>query len=174
MYYREMDWPGWIVAVGQLSVAVKSAEIQASIAQSVVDLSRGAGSIVARQSDLQNVLQNSLDTISREVVNVSSGIEKLRASFDWGVSALLWKHEMQNKVLRGILRTLQAPLDTQAKELRRRTEYSYLHDWYDEALPDFLESERKNYQDFAVHLSIGNIYLYKRQPVVVPDGVDNS
>jgi ElaB/YqjD/DUF883 family membrane-anchored ribosome-binding protein len=62
--------------------------------------------------------------------------------------------------LTSILRTLQAPLDTQAKELRYRAEDSYQNGWYQEALNDFLESEHKNYQDFAVHRSIGNIYLY--------------
>lgn len=39
-------------------------------------------------------------------------------------------------------------------------EYAYQNGWYEKALNDFLESERENYQDFAVHRSIANIYLY--------------
>jgi tetratricopeptide (TPR) repeat protein len=55
---------------------------------------------------------------------------------------------------------LQAPLDTAAKELRNRAVYAYQNGWYAEALADFIEAESKNYQDFAVHRSIANIYLY--------------
>ena len=80
------------------------------------------------------------------------------------MGTVLWKLELQHATLRNILATLQAPLDTQAKELRSRAEDAYANGWYDEALTDLLESEQKNYQDFAVHQAIGNIYLYYRQP----------
>jgi tetratricopeptide (TPR) repeat protein len=72
---------------------------------------------------------------------------------------------MQTETLTGILKVLQAPLDTQAKELRRRAERAYTNGWIDDALEDFLESEKKNRYDFTVHLSLGNIYLFhKRDP----------
>jgi tetratricopeptide (TPR) repeat protein len=73
---------------------------------------------------------------------------------------VVWKLEMQTKVLNDILRTLQAPLDTASKELRARAEDAFRNGWYEEALADFLRSEEKNYQDFMVHRSIGNIHLY--------------
>jgi hypothetical protein len=173
MYHRGMDWQEWIATAGQFGVAMRSVDIQAKIAQSVDVLNRDIGSLVACQADMKRVLQDNFNTVSHEAANTSSRIEELKASFDWGISALLWKHEMQNKALRSILKTLQAPLDTQAKELRRRAEDAYLHDWYDEALADFLESERKNYQDFAVHLSIANIYLYKQHPPDVDKAKEN-
>jgi tetratricopeptide (TPR) repeat protein len=73
---------------------------------------------------------------------------------------VIWRQEMQTAALKDILRTLQAPLDTASRELRARGEDAYRNGWYQEALSDFLESEQKNYQDFAVHRFIGNIYLY--------------
>jgi len=55
-----------------------------------------------------------------------------------------------------------APLDTQAKELRRRAEDAYANGWFEDALEDFLESEKKNKYDFLVHISIGMIYLFQK------------
>ena len=91
---------------------------------------------------------------------LAEGIDKLNADFNLMMGDVIWKLETQNHTLASILKTLQAPLDTQAKELRFRAEDAYQNGWYEESLGDFLESERKNYQDFAVHRSIGNIYLY--------------
>jgi tetratricopeptide (TPR) repeat protein len=71
---------------------------------------------------------------------------------------------MQQKALQEIATVLQAPLDTQAKELRRRAEFAYQNGWYQEALADFLQAEKQNYQDFMVHQSIANIYLYHERP----------
>ena len=52
-----------------------------------------------------------------------------------------------------------------AKELKNRAEEAYRNGWIDDALEDFLESERKNRYDFTVHQSLGNIYLFhKKEP----------
>jgi len=127
-------------------------------------LDQGFGTLVASREEMIDVMEIGFGAISYELERVSAGIEALRADFNWAMAGVLWKLEMQHETLRDILTTLQAPLDTQAKELRKRAEDAYLNGWYDEALTDFLESERKNYQDFAVHQAIGNIYLYHRQP----------
>jgi tetratricopeptide (TPR) repeat protein len=57
---------------------------------------------------------------------------------------------------------LEKPLDTQAKELRKRAEVAYLNNWIDEAETDLLEAEKKNYQDFIVHQILGNIYYHHK------------
>lgn len=99
-------------------------------------------------------------TVEFGFVQLSDGIEKLNADFNLLMGDVIWKLEMQNELLTSLVQTLQAPLDTAAKELRHRAEDAYQNGWYEEALADFLESEKKNYQDFAVHRSIGNIYFY--------------
>lgn len=100
--------------------------------------------------------------ISAAGTTTSYRLGGLSARFDWAMGKVLWKLEIQQSELAEILEPLQAPLDTQAKELRKRAETAYIQGWYDEALNDFLESEEKNYQDFTVHQSIGNIYLYHK------------
>jgi hypothetical protein len=111
-------------------------------------------------NDIIATHEQATEAIQKASEPTKVGLIDLGACFDWGMGKVLWKFEIQEEQLTGILEPLQAPLDTQAKELRKRAEYAYIQGWYDEALKDFLESEVKNYQDFTVHQSIGNIYLY--------------
>jgi len=187
MYQRGMKWETYLEFEGFKDDFIDGLERQTSkttIAQAettdilsgglgemIVDqrkmnafLQGGFGEIIAGQQEMNAVMQSGFAAVSYGLESVSNGIESLRADFDWAMGAVLWKMELQHATLRNILTTLQAPLDTQAKELRRRAEDAYVQGWYDEALTDLLESEQKNYQDFAVHQTIGNIYLYHRQP----------
>jgi hypothetical protein len=107
-------------------------------------------------------IQNLTNSVEFGFDRLSDGIEKLGADFNLLMGDVIWKLELQNNLLTSIVQTLQAPLDTAAKELRRRAEDPYQNGWHEESLVDFLESEKKNYQDFTVHRSIGNIYLYHK------------
>jgi tetratricopeptide (TPR) repeat protein len=109
---------------------------------------------------IENSLTSEIGDLQYELQNISAGIGGLRADFHILMGDVAWKLERQTATLKEILWTLQAPLDTASKELRARAEDAYRNGWYEEALADFLQSEQKNYQDFAVHRSIGNIHLY--------------
>jgi tetratricopeptide (TPR) repeat protein len=74
----------------------------------------------------------------------------------------VWQIEQNRAVLKTILEVLSAPLDTQAKELRKRAEEAYANGWFEDALQDFLESENKNRYDFSIHISIGMIHLFQK------------
>jgi WD40 repeat protein/tetratricopeptide (TPR) repeat protein len=169
MYQRGMKWETYLEFEGFKDDIVHGLERQTSEAavvqaQTAYALNAGFGEMIAGQREMDAVMQSGFAAVSYGLESVSNGIESLRADFDWAMGAVLWKVELQHATLRNILTTLQAPLDTQAKELRSRAEDAYVNGWYDEALTDLLESEQKNYQDFAVHQTIGNIYLYHRQP----------
>jgi len=112
------------------------------------------------REDLSRGITALTDSVDLGFDRLAGGIDQLNADFNLLMGDVVWKLEVQGEMLASILYTLQAPLDTQAKELRFRAEDAYKNGWYEEALGDFLESERKNYQDFAVHRSLGNIYLY--------------
>ena len=56
------------------------------------------------------------------VERVEQGINELRAAFEWGISEVVWQIEQNRKYLRNILEVLMAPLDTRARERRRRAE----------------------------------------------------
>ena len=98
--------------------------------------------------------------IQEESKRPTSGFSALGANFDWGMGGVLWKLEIQKPELTEILQPLQASLNEQEKAVRIRADEAYQQGWYDDAFKDYELSVEKNYQDFAAHLSIGNIYLY--------------
>lgn len=111
----------------------------------------------------QERIRSEIDRAALGIDRVADGLEGLAATFEWGFSELVWQLEEQREILKDILRVLQAPLDTQAKELRKRAEYAYRNGWFDDALEDFLESEKKNRYDFTIHQNLGNIYFFEKK-----------
>jgi tetratricopeptide (TPR) repeat protein len=111
----------------------------------------------------QERIRSEIDRAALGIDRVAEGLDSLAAAFDWGFSELVWQLEEQREILRDILRVLQAPLDTQAKELKKRAEYAYRNGWFDEALKDFIESEKKNRYDFTIHQNLGNFYLFEKK-----------
>ncbi|MBO0722653.1 MAG: hypothetical protein J2P41_17650, partial [Blastocatellia bacterium] len=89
------------------------------------------------------------------------GIGKLNADFNLLLGDLVWKFEMSQDTLNNILQEIRlAEFEREARAYRSRAERAYIHGWYEEALGDFLEAEKRNYPDYSVHRSIGSIYLY--------------
>jgi len=111
----------------------------------------------------QDRVAEKIDVAILETRGIAEGIEELRATFEWGFTELIWQIEQERGILKDILKVLQAPLDTQAKELKKRAEYAYKNGWIDDALGDFLESEKKNRYDFTIHQNLGNIYLFEKK-----------
>lgn len=112
----------------------------------------------------QDRIASGIDEINFGIDRLSDGLESLASAFDWGFSELVWQIEMQRKELTNILRVLELPLDTQAKELKKRAEDAYKNKWIDDALEDFLESEKKNKYDFTVHQYLGTFICLKKIP----------
>jgi tetratricopeptide (TPR) repeat protein len=117
-----------------------------------------ANAIIASQERIAEGIQE----LGYGISEVADGISGLKAAFEFGISEIVWQIEQNRDVLRNILEVLSAPLDTQAKELRKRAEEAYANGWFDEALEDFLESEKKNRYDFSIHISLGLIYLFHK------------
>jgi tetratricopeptide (TPR) repeat protein len=111
----------------------------------------------------QERIRSEIDRAALGIDRVADGLESLAATFEWGFSELVWHLEEQREILRDILRVLQAPLDTQAKELKKRAEYAYRNGWFNDALEDFLESQKKNRYDFTIHQNLGNIYFFEKK-----------
>jgi tetratricopeptide (TPR) repeat protein len=132
-------------------------------------ISKSTKAMIGAQITSTNAILSSQERISEGIDNLSYGIDRvehgiagLQAAFEWGISEVVWQIEQNRKILRTILAVLSAPLDTQAKELRKRAEGAYANGWFEDALEDFLESETKNRYDFSIHISIGMIYLFQK------------
>lgn len=132
-------------------------------------ISRSTQAMIAAQIASTSAIIASQERISEGIDNLAYGVERveqgiygLQAAFEWGISEVVWQIEQNRKELRSIREVLSAPLDTQAKEFRKRAEEAYANGWFNDALEDFFESERKNRYDFSVHISIGMIYLFNK------------
>ncbi|MCK4392375.1 hypothetical protein KAX17_05675, partial [Candidatus Bipolaricaulota bacterium] len=117
-----------------------------------------ASEIVAGQVSMNEAV----NLLTLDVGEVARGIEGLQACFEWGISTLVWQIEQSRAKLRSILEVLQAPMDIQAKERRRRAEDAFANGWIDDAEEEFLESEKLNRFDFSIHMSLGMIYLFHK------------
>jgi tetratricopeptide (TPR) repeat protein len=92
---------------------------------------------------------------------LAGGLDRLNADFNLLLGDIIWKLELHQETLNNILHEIRlAEFEREARAYRSRAEKAYLNGWYEEALRDFLEAEKRNYPDFAVLRSIANISLY--------------
>ncbi len=92
---------------------------------------------------------------------LACGLDELNADFNFLLGDVIWKLELHQETLSNILHEIRlAEFEREARAYRSRAEKAYLNGWYEEALTDFLEAEKRNYPDFAVLRSIANICLY--------------
>jgi tetratricopeptide (TPR) repeat protein len=95
------------------------------------------------------------------IEKLAGGLESLKADFNLLLGDIVWRLEMQQESLTSILEEIRlAEFEREARAYRTRAERAYLNGWYEEALGDFLEAEKRNYPDYTVHRSIAQIYLY--------------
>jgi len=110
----------------------------------------------------QERISEGIDTVVCGVERVEEGISGLEAAFEWGISEVVWQIEQNRAILKNILEVLMAPLDTQARERKKRAEEAYANAWIDDAEEEFLESEKLNKFDFSIHISLGMLYLFHK------------
>jgi len=128
---------------------------------------RSAEQIVVSQDGAAYEISCLRRDLVSESAGISSSLEELTAAFEWGFTELIWHAQQQTSLLKQLSDQLAAPLDMQARELRKRAEYAYGQRWYEEALKDFLVAAEKNPYDFIVQHYIGNILLFHKED---PDG----
>ncbi len=162
MYHRDMNWNEYLATLTFTDEITHSQERQTEAINQM--LAQGFGGLIATQEEMMELMCLGFTTVAHGIERVSAGIEGLRSDFDWAMGELLWKQEINNMLLEGILEAILHPLDARARNLRERGQYAYENKWYKEALADLLAVEEENYQDFLAHMTIANIYLYQLNP----------
>jgi tetratricopeptide (TPR) repeat protein len=136
----------------------------------------GVMQVVLSQRDYQTALESGLGALgagfSRSsgeshydlefgLEKLAGGMDQLNADFHLLMGDIVWKIEMHQETLSNILQEIRlAEFEREARAFRSRAEKAYLNGWYEEALADFLDAEKRNYPDFSVLRSIANICLY--------------
>jgi tetratricopeptide (TPR) repeat protein len=96
-----------------------------------------------------------------EAAQLAGGIDHLSADFNLLLGDLVWQCELGHEMLHEILAEIRlAEFEREARAYRRRAERAYRHGWYEEALQDFIAAADRNYPDYTVHRSIGQLHLY--------------
>ncbi len=121
-------------------------------------IAAGLGSVLNRA---RHEMREGMQTLEISLSALAGGVAKLNADFTPLLGDVVWKLEMQHSAMLDVLQEIRlAEFEREARAYRIRAERAYLNGWYEEALRDYLKAEKRNYPDYAVLRSIGNIYLY--------------
>ncbi|MGE0127022.1 MAG: hypothetical protein AB7U82_02865 [Blastocatellales bacterium] len=143
---------------GSAETKPKALSVRLNAEAHQVALESGLGALSPKR--LRRVNENVAKVIL-SIDKLAGGLERLRADFNLLLGDIVWRFEMQQETLTSVLEEIRlAEFEREARAYRIRAERAYLHGWYEEALGDFLEAEKRNYPDYAVQRSIAQIYLY--------------
>jgi WD40 repeat protein len=136
---------------GTVQVTLSNSDYQIAIES-------GLGGLGAGKSEVGD---DSLCNIEFGYKQLAGGLDQLNADFNFLLGDVIWKLEMHEETLSNLLHEIRlAEFEREARAYRSRAEKAYFNGWYEEALADFLEAEKRNYPDFGVLRSIANICLY--------------
>ena len=118
-------------------------------------------------NETNRTLEWGFSKIADRLGEISSGIEDLRADFNYSIGLVIEQMQIQRKVLEQVVekldaihKTLESPLLTQARELYRIGLDRLQKGLIDKALEAFLKAEEKNDTDFFIEFQLGKLYLY--------------
>ncbi len=175
VYLGHQSWTDYISDRDCLGAFGKAIEQQAARLEDSLAV-RGAMQVALRQSDYEIALELGLGALGASVSDgaddslysiefgyetLAGGLDRLNADFNVLLGDVIWKLEMHEETLSNLLHEIRlAEFEREARAYRSRAEKAYLNGWYEEALADFLEAEKRNYPDFGVLRSIANVCLY--------------
>jgi len=175
VYLGHQSWSDYISARDSLGAFEKAIELEATSLQNT-SVSLGMMKVALRKSDYQIALESGIGALgstgSDDAVDplcsielafqkLAGGLDQLNADFHFLLGDVIWKLEMHGEGLSNLLSEIRlAEFEREARAYRSRAEKAYLNGWYQEALTDYLEAEKRNYPDFGVLRSIANICLY--------------
>jgi WD40 repeat protein len=175
VYLGHQSWSDYINARERLDAFEKAIELQAANLDNSA-ASAGTMRVALRKSDYHIALESGIGalgstenddaveplcSIELAFQKLAGGLDQLNADFNFLLGDVIWKLEMHGETLSNLLHEIRlAEFEREARAYRSRAEKAYLNGWYEEALADFLEAEKRNYPDFGVLRSIANICLY--------------
>jgi len=92
--------------------------------------------------------------------DIAQGVSGLKASFEWGISDVLWLLEQQKPIYRELMATLSKSENLSTAQFKINAQNAYSKGWFEEALKDYHKVEKREEADFTVYTSMGMIYLF--------------
>lgn len=103
-----------------------------------------------------------IEELSHGIDGVVEGISELKATFEWGISEVVWQIEQNRKELESINAGIWHPFDAAARNKKELAQKAFDRGWFGDAEKYFLDSENIISFDFSVHISLGMIYLFHK------------
>ena len=103
-----------------------------------------------------------IEDLSHEIVGVVEGISELKATFEWGISEVVWQIEQNRKELESINAGIWHPFDAAARNKKELAQKAFDRGWFGDAEKYFLDSANIISFDFSVYISLGMIYLFHK------------
>ena len=160
-YYGEHKWDEYLLDIQDTIESGHAADQKA--------MQKQANDRAAANEEHLDVLREQAEHMRHIEDALESGLEELRAEFEWGFSLMVDRMDTQIEHLSQIAarldaihKTLQSPLRTQARELFQLGLEHFHKGLLDRALEAYLKAEEKNEVDFPLQLQIGKLYLYGR------------
>lgn len=144
----------------------QSVQIKSSIEANRAAIDEQTKQIVASNSQIVTALEKGFEhvaQINREGFgNVTSAIEALHSDLNFNFGILIQRMEYQNKILSGILKTVQAPFETQVREYYSKACDLANGGILDKAIEYFNKSLSLPTGDifFPSYYQLGRLYLY--------------
>ena len=160
IYRGEDTWAEYLKSHETLVPAVRGETVTLELSGNELELAQeaGFGAIGVRSPDTHDAPVQNLELSAGRI---AGGLESLKADFNLLMGDLMWKVELGEETLGRVLQEIRlAEFEREARAYRTRAERAYLNGWYEEALADFLEAEKRNYPDYTVHRSIACLYFY--------------
>lgn len=148
-----------------VSSSIESASRQQ--AEAIDDAARQQAKAAAQAADVVvGTLERGFANLSSGLSNINRSIEQVGMMLDWRLSQMVDQQRISNLLLENIAHLLRIP-DVQ-KERQHYIEQGFKHyknaaldpDFYQDALENLLEAEKREKTDYIVLHRIGMIYLY--------------
>ena len=105
-------------------------------------------------------LQEAISYFEIDDSDISMGISGINASFEWGISDVLWLVEQQRSEFIQMMQKSNANGNPTAAKLKSNAQNAYSKGWFEESLKDYLKVEKRENAEFSVYASIAMIYLF--------------
>ena len=110
----------------------------------------------------KEIAKDVADDFAYKIDDIEQGYFGLKASFEWGISDIVWRIELDKIDLKEAMRIVYATLDMKQKELKNEAENAYISGKIDEANEYFLLLLKNTKTDFSAYISLGIIYLFHK------------
>jgi tetratricopeptide (TPR) repeat protein len=105
--------------------------------------------------------QEALSFLILDDESISEGISGIKASFEWGISDVLWLIEQQRSIFKNLMNSLSKNASSNSTaQFKISAQNAYSKGWFEEALKDYHKVEKRDEADFTVYTSLGIIYLF--------------